>query len=190
MTRLGLPLHHIPRCTYVYLTDKLSGSGKDPMMLHCEDLVRFYPVVKRLLVALTIFLAALTVALGDLKPVDSSAPVLQYFAPVQMAPRPGHEDAPNLTFDQRKPLLTITSVRQLIPTRDGRGITIALTEKDKKRYAEVTRQFKGRLLICVAASDVISVGVVTSPTENGMIEFSDSHDTGHIAKFLRRRFRI
>ena len=174
----------------MYVTDKLPGSRKDPMMLHCKDLVRFYPIVKRSLAALTIFFAAFTVALGDLKPVDSNAPVLQYFAPVQMAPRPGHEDAPNFTFDQRKPLLTITSVRQLIPNRDGRGVTIVLNEKDKKRYAELTRQFRGRLLICVAASDVISVGAVTSPTENGMIEFGDSHDTGHVAKYLRRRFRI
>ena len=161
---------------------------KDPMMLHCEDLVRFYQIMKRSLVKLTIFFAALTAALGDLKPVDSSAPVLQYFVPVQMAPRPGHEDAPNFTFDQRKPLLTITSVRQLIPNRDGKGVTIVLNEKDKQRYAELTRQFKGRLLICVAASDVISVGVVTSPTENGMIEFSDVRYTGHVAKYLRRRF--
>src|SRR5215470_12865625 len=158
------------------------------MMLHCEDLVRFYPIVKRSLVTATIFFSALAVAVGDLKPSDSSAPTLQYFAPVQIAPRPGHEDAPNFTFDQRKPLLTITSVRQLIPSRDGRGVTIVLNEKDRQRYAELTRQFKGRMLICVAASDVISLGVVTSPTENGMIEFSDAHDTGHVAKYLRRRF--
>jgi hypothetical protein len=157
-------------------------------MLHCANLVRFYPIVERSLVALTIFFSALVATLGDLKPSDSSAPILQYFVPVQIAPRPGHEDAPNLTFDQRKPLFTITSVRQLIPNRDGRGVTIVLNEKDKKRYAEITRQFKGRLLICVAASDVISVGVVTSSTENGMIEFSDAHDTGHVAKYLRRRF--
>lgn len=157
-------------------------------MLHYEHLVRFYSVVKRSLVVLTVFFAAFTAALGDLKPVDSSAPVLQYFEPVQIAPKPGHADAPNFTFDQRKPLLIITSVRQLIPNRDGRGVTIVLNEKDKKRYAELTRQFKDRLLICVAASDVISVGVVTSPTENGMIEFSDARYTGHIAKYLRRRF--
>jgi len=144
--------------------------------------------VKRSLVTATIFFSALAVAVGDLKPSDSSAPTLQYFAPVQIAPRPGHEDAPNFTFDQRKPLLTITSVRQLIPNRDGRGVTIVLNKKDRQRYAELTRQFKGRLLICVAASDVISLGVVTSPTENGMIEFSDAHDTGHVAKYLRRRF--
>jgi hypothetical protein len=80
------------------------------------------------------------------------------------------------------------SVRQLIPSRDGGGVTIVLNEKDRQRYAVVTRQFRGRMLICVAASDVISVGVVTSPTENGMIEFSDARDTGHIAKYLRRRF--
>jgi hypothetical protein len=158
------------------------------MMLHCKNLPRFYPIVERLLVALTVFFSALAATLGDLKPSDSSAPILQYFAPVQIAARPGHEDAPNFTFDQRKPLLTITSVRQLIPHRDGKGVTIVLNEKDKKRYAELTRQFKGRLLICVAASEVISVGVVTSPTENGMIEFSDAHDTGHVAKYLRRRF--
>jgi preprotein translocase subunit SecD len=82
------------------------------------------------------------------------------------------------------------SVRQLVPNRDGRGVTIVLNEKDKQRFAELTRQFKGRMLICVAASDVISVGVVTSPTENGMIEFSDARDTGHVAKYLRRRFRM
>src|SRR5213079_211292 len=157
-------------------------------MLNCENLVRFYPIVKRSLVALTIFFSALAATLGDLKPSDSSAPILQYFAPVQMAPRPGHEDAPNFTFDQRKPLLTITSVRQLIPLRDRKGVTIVLNEKNKQRYAELTRRFKGRLLICVAADNLISIGVITSPTENGMIEFSDARFTGNIAKYLRRRF--
>jgi hypothetical protein len=128
------------------------------------------------------------VTLGDLKPNDSSAPILQYFAPVQIAPRPGHEDAPNLTFDQRKPLFTITSVRQLFVHRDGKGVTILLNEKDRKRYAELTRQFKGRQLICVAAADVISIEQITSPAENGMIEYSDARYTGHIARYLRRRF--
>jgi hypothetical protein len=82
------------------------------------------------------------------------------------------------------------SVRQLVPNRDGRGVTIVLNEKDRRRYAELTRQFKGRQLICVAAADVITVGSVTSPTENGTIEFSDARDTGHIAKYLRRRFGV
>jgi hypothetical protein len=157
-------------------------------MLNCKDLVRFYPIVKRSLVALTLFFSALAATLGDLKPSDSSAPILQYFAPIQIARRPGHEEAPNFTFDQRKPLLTITSVRQLFVHRNGRGVTILLNEKDRKRYAELTHQFKGRQLLCVAAADVISIGTVTSPTENGMIEFSDASDTGHIAKYLRRRF--
>jgi hypothetical protein len=85
-------------------------------------------------------------------------------------------------------LLMIRSVRQLIPHRDGKGVTIILNEKDKQRYAELTRRFKGRLLICVAAADVISIEQITSPAENGMIEFSDAGYTGHIAKYLRRRF--
>jgi hypothetical protein len=157
-------------------------------MLNCDDLVRFYPIVKRSLVALTIFFSAFAATFGDLKPTNSSAPVLQYFEPVQIAPKPGHEDAPNFTFDQRKPLLTITSLRQLFVHRNGRGVTILLNEKDKQRYAELTRRFKGRLLICVAAADVISIEQITSPAENGMIEFSDARYTGHIAKYLRRRF--
>ena len=157
-------------------------------MLNCDDLVRFYPIVKRSLVALTIFFSAFAAAFGDLKPTDSSAPVLQYFEPVQIAPKAGHTDAPNFTFDGGKPLLTITSVRQVIPHRDGKGVTIVLNEKDKQRYAELTRRFKSRLLICVAAADVISIEQITSSAENGMIEFSDAHYTGHIAKYLRRRF--
>ena len=144
--------------------------------------------MKRSLVALTLFFSALAAALGDLKPSDSSAPILQYFAPVQIAPRAGHADAPNFTFDAGKPLLTITSVRQLVPHRDGKDVTIILNEKDKQRYAELTRRFKGRLLICVAAADAISIEQITSPAENGMIEFSDARYTGHIAKYLRRRF--
>ena len=157
-------------------------------MLNCEYLVRFHPIVKRLLAALAIFFSAVTATLGDLRPTDSRAPILQYFAPIEIAPRTGHSDAPNFTFDQRKPLLTITSVRQLIPLRNGKGVTIVLNEKDKQRYAELTRRFKGRLLICVAAADVISIEQITSPAENGMIEFSDARYTGHIAKYLRRRF--
>lgn len=157
-------------------------------MLKCKDLVRLYPIVKRSLVAFTLFFSALAATLGDLKPSDSSAPILQYFAPVQIAPRAGHSDAPNFTFDAGKPLITITSVRQLIPHRDGKGVTIILNEKDKQRYAELTRRFKGRLLICVAAADVISIEQITSPAENGIIEFSDARYTGHIAKYLRRRF--
>jgi hypothetical protein len=157
-------------------------------MLKCKDLVRLYPIVKRSLVALTLFFSALAAALGDLKPSDSSAPILQYFAPVQIAPRAGHADAPNFTFDAGKPLLTITSVRQLVPHRDAKDVTIILNEKDKQRYAELTRRFKGRLLICVAAADAISIEQITSPAENGMIEFSDARYTGHIAKYLRRRF--
>ena len=144
--------------------------------------------MKRSLLVLTIFFSAFAATFGDLKPTDSSAPVLQYFEPVQIPPKAGHTDAPNFTFDQRKPLFTITSVRQVIPHRDRKGVTIVLNEKDKQRYAEMTRRFKNRLLICVAAADVLSIEQITSPTDNGMIEFSDARDTGHIAKYLRRRF--
>ena len=146
--------------------------------------------MKRSLAALAIFFSVFAATFADLKPTDSSAPVLQYFAPVQIAPTVGHTDAPNFTFDQRKPLLTITSVRQVIPHRDGKGVTIVLNEKDKQRYAELTRRFKSRLLICVAAADVISIEHITSPAENGMIEFSDAHYTGQIAKYLRRHFSL
>ena len=158
------------------------------MRLNCENLVRLSPIVKRLFVALATLLPVVTATFGDLKPVDSSAPILQYFAPVQIAPRPGHADAPNFTFDQRKPLLTITSVRQLLLHRNRRGVTIVLNERDKRRYAELTHQFKGRLLICEGQGGIATVVEITSPTDNGMIEFSDARYTGDVAKYLRRRF--
>ncbi|PYL09216.1 MAG: hypothetical protein DME33_04690 [Verrucomicrobia bacterium] len=144
--------------------------------------------MKSLSVALALFFSAVTATLGDLRPVDSNAPVLQYFAPVQIAARPGHTDAPNFTFDKQKPLLTITSVRQLFVHRNGRGVTIVLNERDRRRYAELTRRFTGRLLICVGAGDLVSIVQITAPMENGMIEFSDASGTGDIAKYLRRRF--
>src|SRR5947208_16916469 len=105
-------------------------------MLNCENLVRFYPIVKRSLVALTIFFSARAATLGDLKPSDSSAPILQYCAPAQIAPSAGHADAPNFTFDAGEPLLTITSVRQVITHRDGKGITIILNAKEKQRSVD------------------------------------------------------
>jgi hypothetical protein len=145
-------------------------------------------VVKWLLTSFSLFFVALTAALADLRPVDSSAPILQYFTPIEIAPRPGHSDAPNFTFDERKPLLTITSLRQLVVHRDGKGVTIVLNDKDKQRYAELTHRFQGRLLICAGQGNIVSLGKITSPTENGMIEFSDARFTGDIAKYLRRRF--
>src|SRR5438046_1788378 len=86
--------------------------------------------MKSLSVALALFFSAFTVTLGDVRPVDSNAPVLQYFAPVQIAPRPGHTDAPNFTFDKQKPLLTITSVRQSLSKRLVQGF-----EEGSKRPA-------------------------------------------------------
>jgi hypothetical protein len=144
--------------------------------------------VKALVAVLTLSFSAVTATFGDLKPIDSSAPILQYFTPIEIAPRPGHSDAPNFTFDERKPLLTITSLRQLIVHRDGKGVTIVLNDKDKQRYTELTHRFEGRLLICAGQGSVVCLGKITSPTENGTIEFSDARFTGDIAKYLRRRF--
>ncbi len=42
--------------------------------------------------------------------------------------------------------------------------------------------------MCVAAADVISIEQITSPAENGLIEFSDASYREHIARYLRRRF--
>ena len=144
--------------------------------------------MKNVCVALTVLFSAIAATLGDLKPVDSSAPILQYFTPIEIAPRPGHTDAPNFIVDERKPLLTITSIRQLIVHRDGTGVTIVLNQGDKHRYAELTHRFQGRLLICVGQGGVVSIGKITSPTDNGIIEFGDARYTGDIAKYLRRRF--
>ncbi|MEO6970913.1 MAG: hypothetical protein ABI217_08465 [Chthoniobacterales bacterium] len=126
-------------------------------------------------------------AASDVRPLDSSSPVLQNFAPPPAAPNPATPNAPSFGFDPRKPLLTITSVRNFTANPDG-GVTLVLNEKDKNRWSELTHEFEGKMLISVGSNEVTGIAKITSPTDNGIIEFSEAHYSGNIAKYLRRRF--
>jgi hypothetical protein len=121
-----------------------------------------------------------------MKPVDSDAPILQYFSVTQTS-KPSEPAAVN--FDPRKPLLTISTIRDLITAANGKGVAVVLTESDAKKFAEFTRKLNGQILLCRANTDkIMSIGHVTAPTENGIILFSEARKSGNIADYLRKRF--
>src|SRR5713101_548432 len=125
-----------------------------------------------LALALLIFWAVITSA-GPIRPLDSSSPVLQCFAPAQADPNaPGYTitfTKPNgdhvvLGFNSTKPLLTITFLHDLIVYPDGR-VQIFLNEGDTKRMIQVIRRGFD-LLFWKGSDDVIDVGKITAPPDN------------------------
>jgi hypothetical protein len=101
------------------------------------------------------------------------------------------KDNPPLYFKVgSQPLITISSIRNLVVAADGKGVTIVLNADDTKKYSELTHKFKGGLLFyqVSAKPPVFECGTVTSPTEDGIIEFSEARGSGNIAEYLRHRF--
>jgi hypothetical protein len=136
----------------------------------------------------TIFMSAVAVARADIRPIDAKGPVLQYYQPIQLPPSKEQPGVPNFTIDEKKPLLTINSLRDLIVDPGGKGVTAILNEKDKRRFAQLTHQFVGQILICTGTDNFTAIGSITSPTNDGVLYFSENRHTAETAKYLRRRF--
>ncbi len=135
-------------------------------------------------------LIAATVFGGEIKVSDSDAPILQIFAMTRKAPDSNQPNIPSFSRDS-KPLLTIRSIRDLIIQADGKLVTIVLTERDSKKYAELTRKFQGGLLhyqFSEPPALVAVVGSISAPNENGILYFHAPYFAGDVAEYLRRRF--
>jgi hypothetical protein len=139
------------------------------------------------LVGIAVLLMAVAAEADDLRPVDSDRPVLQYFAPKPVNPTPDHPK-PGVTFNPKEPLITIMSLRSLIVQPDGKGVTAVLNEDDTKKYSEITHRFEGGLLICMGDGQMLGIGKITTPTDDGIIEFSEARGSSKTAEYLRRRF--
>jgi hypothetical protein len=141
---------------------------------------------------LILAIAALSVGANafadDIKPLDSDAPIVQIFEVTPIPPRPEHPNIPSVKIGSQ-PLLTISSIRNLIVAVDGKSVTMVLNAGDTKKYAELTRKFADRLLFFKYSSkpQIGGVGKVT-PTEDGIIELSEARGSGNIAEYLRKRF--
>ena len=73
-------------------------------------------------------------------------PILQYLELVPRGPDPGSPNIPNFAIG--KLLLTIQSVRSVTMQPDRKGVTVVLNETDRKKFAELTHKFVGKLLFC------------------------------------------
>ena len=125
---------------------------------------------------------------ADLKPADPSTPLFRIF---QALPKGEQQKsgAPQITFDAKRPVLVVWSVRDLKIGPDHKSVLLVLTEKDRKIFAALTHKYNHSLLLLEAQGGVLEAIQITQPLENGTLEFSYPDDAA-MAQYLRRRFKL
>jgi hypothetical protein len=139
--------------------------------------------------AAIVLLAILSTAFaGDIKPDKPETPLFQIFEPIPQEAK-GKSGLPSYTFDPKRPLLAVSTVRDLILAHDNKGVMLGLNANDTKAFAAITRKYNGRLLILVTTDNLIEAMHITAPIEDGYLGFKHP-DQGAIAEYLRMRFHI
>ena len=125
---------------------------------------------------------------GSEPSINSEAPILEYRELITTNSPPDHPNMPG--FKIGKTLLTIQSVRSVTVSADGKTVTVVLNDNDRNNFAELTRKHQnGVLFIQVSKKPFIGgIGLFSSPTEDGVIEFGEARHSGEIAEYLRHRF--
>src|SRR5262249_24010975 len=139
------------------------------------------------LVTYAFVLITSTVA-GSEPSIDSEAPILDY---KQLIPTDSPTDHRNMPgFKIGKTLLAIHSVRSVTVSADGKTVTVVLNDNDRKNFAELTRKYQNGVLFIQASKKpfIGRIGLFSTPTEDGVIEFSEARHSGDIAEYLRHRF--
>jgi hypothetical protein len=130
-----------------------------------------------------------SLAFADVKPADTRMPVFRIYAAVSSPNQQRLVRGPQITFDSKRPLLVVSSARDVRPTRDGNGVVFMLTDKDAKAFAAASRKYNNGLLIVEGQGTVLSVMHITEPLSNGVLEFKDSEDAS-VVRYLRNRFNL
>ena len=119
---------------------------------------------------------------------NSDTPILQYFELIPTNPDPANPKRPSYKIGRL--LLTIHSVRSVTVLADGKTVRVTLNDADRNEFAELTRKFTGGLLFCQVSQNPVvgGIGLISAPTEDGVIEFSTARYSGDIADYLRHRF--
>ena len=121
-------------------------------------------------------------------PPDRTKPLFRIFASIPMA-APVDAARPQFTFDDRHPLLVVSSVGDLLLARDNKGVLIILTPDDAKKLAAITRKYNDALLFLEADGQILQVMHITAPITDGIVGFKYPQEK-QVAQYLRRRFRI
>jgi len=126
---------------------------------------------------------------AEIKPIDPRTPVFRIYlalkAENQQPTRPG----PQVTFDSNRPLLIVWSARNVQLTQGGKGVALALTDKDTKTFAALSRKYIHGLLLVEGQGSVLTAMQITEPLDTGILEFKEPDDA-MVTKYLRRRFKL
>ena len=154
--------------------------------MNLEQFVILMNRLNTIAVALTAFILPASCALAaDIRPADSSAPVFRIFS----SSGQGGEAGSRLTVTAKQPLLVITSVADVQLSTDGKGVRIVLTSFDARRFGDITRKYKEDLLLLEGNGRILEAMRVSSPVQNGVLEFSRPDDDA-VVDYLRKRFRL
>ncbi|MGH7982688.1 MAG: hypothetical protein ACREFF_06020 [Candidatus Udaeobacter sp.] len=170
--------------------------------------------MKTLIAMVVCLLATEGWTLSDVKPADSSQPVLLISVvelgwtpkgpvrfndlgqPIAQQPSPLPTEAVGDLAPHSWKILAkgpqIPSLKKITLNKDGKGVTIVLSDEDQKALSELTEKFQGEYLwFSGPGTDAVFIHI-TAPTGNGTFEFSPtkSKESGSIAESLRKRFRL
>ncbi|HVN96172.1 MAG TPA: hypothetical protein VMT62_07070 [Syntrophorhabdaceae bacterium] len=120
----------------------------------------------------------------ELKPADSDEPIFRIFEGI-----PKESERLSFAIDDKKPLLVVSTITDLILAQDGKGVLIRLNEKDTKTFAEITRKFQDKILFVQCTDSLLEGMHITAPIEDGYIGWQYPQ-SAKVAEYLRKRFRV
>jgi hypothetical protein len=120
---------------------------------------------------------------ADIRPADSAAPIFRVFS------SSGSNTGGRLTVTAKQPLLVVTSLADIQLSTDHKGVRIVLNSFDARRFGDITRKYKQDLLLLEANGHILEAMRVSSPVQNGVLEFSQPDDDV-VVDYLRKRFRL
>jgi hypothetical protein len=132
-----------------------------------------------------ICLLSMNLLAADIMPVDAKTPLFRIFAA-----GPGKAaDTQHINFDNKRPLLVIRGVSDVRLDRERKGVLITLTREDARKFAQLTREYKQGMLLLEGEGRLLEALQISSPIENGVIEFKYPDDA-EVATYVRKRFRL
>jgi hypothetical protein len=136
---------------------------------------------------LTTFLAMALLATtlrADITPTNPGNPVFRVFIAI-----PAKQGGEGMTFDGKRPLMTITSAREALLAQDEKGVALQLNASDAETFSLLTRQYPKGFLLFVAEGRVLEAWHVMKPINDGRLGFQYP-DHAAAANYLRKRFRL
>jgi hypothetical protein len=146
-------------------------------------------MIARSLFCVGVVLVFASVIMADVKPGDARTPVFRIYLAVSSPNQQKMVGGPQVSFDSKRPLLVISSARDVRPSRNGRGIVFTLTDRDAKAFAAISRKYTNGLLIVEGQGKVLTVMHITEPLNNGAFEFQDPDDAS-VTRYLHQRFNL